>query len=127
MGETKRVLVIDDYDDLRKQLDRALRRAGFEVDMAEDGDVGLRIFHAEPPDIVVTDLLMPNKEGIETIRELRKLAPDLPIIAMSGGLKEGGDFLRMAELMGATSTLKKPFDAPTLILKIRQLLNMPDE
>ncbi len=127
MIDKKRVLVIDDHDLVLDTSARSLRRAGFDVDTAEDGDVGLRLFRANPPDIVITDLIMPNKEGIETIRELRKIAPEMPIIAISGGMKVGGDFLRMAELMGATYTFPKPLDYPDLITKIRELLKMPAE
>ena len=91
--------------------------------MAKDGVEGLSVFHQEQPDVVLTDLIMPDKEGIETIMDLRKISPNLVIIAMSGGsLNKGYDYLPAAQNLGANATLKKPFEAEELINAINQLI-----
>lgn len=117
-----RVLIIEDDRLLRELLARRFHQHGFEVVEAGDGDEGLACFRAEAADLVVTDLLMPNKEGIETIRELKMLSPTTKIIAISGGLRGGGDFLKVAELIGAQASFHKPFDFEDLLQKAGELL-----
>lgn len=119
-----RILIIEDDRLLREQLMRRFQQRGFEVEGAQDGEEGLRLFEAHPPDAVVTDLLMPNKEGIETIGALRRVSRETPIVAISGGVRGGGDFLHVAELMGAQASFHKPFDFEDLIAKIRELLKL---
>ena len=80
------ILLIEDDDLFREALATALKERGYAVTQARDGDEGLRIFRVEPADLVLTDLVMPNKEGVGTIMELRRGNPNLRIIAMSGGL-----------------------------------------
>src|SRR5690242_8002624 len=95
------ILVIDDEPMLRRTLRAVLERAGHTVVEAEDGNQGLEQFNVQRPDLVLTDIIMPNREGVETIGEMRRQAPDLPIIAMSGGGTRGGDlFLTLAERLG---------------------------
>jgi CheY-like chemotaxis protein len=85
------ILMIDDDEVLRATIRRVLERAGHRVTEAENGDVGMRIVQGETPDLVITDLLMPEKEGIETIQELREGFPEIPIVAVSGAGGEPHD------------------------------------
>lgn len=109
-----RVLVIDDEDILRKTVRRILEAAGHEVMEAENGRIGLSVFRQSPPDVVLTDIVMPDREGIETIIEIRKLAPVTRIVAMSGA-SQFTDFLHMAHQLGAAATLPKPFRQQELL------------
>jgi CheY-like chemotaxis protein len=115
-----RILVIDDDLSMRRLVARILTSANHEVVEASNGKKGMEQFAACRPDVVVTDLLMPEQEGIETIRELRRIAPSLRIVAMSGG---GTDndlmFLGMAKALGADAVLAKPFRADELIRVIQ--------
>lgn len=105
-----RVLVIDDDEALRKVMHRMITSAGHEVIEAANGHDGIQVFRAAPADVVVTDIIMPDKEGIETIMELRKLAPHLRIVAVSGGTPGLNlDVLAMAKTLGANAILPKPF------------------
>lgn len=103
------VLVIDDEPLMRHFMRRALEDVGYEVIEAPDGEVGMRLFADRRPDLVVTDIYMPNKEGIQTIREMRAGEPDIPILAVSGGGGISLAFLWMARELGATEALAKPF------------------
>lgn len=121
-GGPRRVLVIDDEDLVRDTLRRALETAGIEVVVATDGREGLRAYLANPTDVVVTDILMPEKEGIETIIELKRQHPDVKIVAISGGDRTGNtDFLKMAGLLGADRILQKPFRPKELLATIEDL------
>ena len=102
----------------------ALAERGFHVIQAADGEKGASLFRAEPADLVITDLVMPNKEGIETIGDLRRLAPRLGIIAMSGGLAHNASlYLQIAGALGANRTLQKPFTMPVLFQTVLDVLN----
>jgi CheY-like chemotaxis protein len=119
----KRILLIEDDEDFRGVLRTALELRGFEVAQAADGDEGIRSFCQQEPDLVLCDLFMPQKEGLETIRELRRNFPEVKIIAMSGGAFGGRmDLLSVARLMGANGLLQKPFDQPTLLATIEKVL-----
>jgi DNA-binding response OmpR family regulator len=113
----KRILVVDDDPAVRDSVAMVLEGAGFLVDQAEQGATGMRLLRAHAPDLVITDILMPQKEGIETIREIRSVLPSTPIIAISGGTDSGADYLKMAQTFGATAVMSKPFD-PTAMLKL---------
>jgi len=117
------ILVIDDDPELRRTMRRILERGGHSVREAEHGLAGLQMVEAERPDLVVTDLLMPEKEGIETIVELRERFPDIGIVAVSGagGTDEGGPLVD-AELFGADATLPKPFSVDTFLETIEAVL-----
>ena len=118
-----RILVIDDDSLIRETLRRMLEGAGHEVAEAEDGAAGLKAVSAQRPDLVVTDIYMPGKEGIETIRELRQIVPGLKIIAMSGSSwSSGHDALSSAKLLGADRTLPKPFRREQLLASVRDCL-----
>jgi CheY-like chemotaxis protein len=121
------VLVIDDDAQIRRMARRILSGAGHTVIEAEDGDVGLELLHSEQPALVLTDLIMPNKEGIETIREIRQTSPETGIIAMSGTGTSADLYLRVAEKLGADAVLPKPFRAAELLEIVAQVLKRPSE
>ncbi len=99
-----------------------LRSAEYEVAEASDGLLGLKAAAQAPFDLVITDILMPNKEGIETMRELRRQESGLKIIAISGGDRRGGNFLEMAKKLGADKTLSKPFRPQELLADVAEVL-----
>lgn len=104
------ILVIDDDTMICDLLRRTLERAGYRVTEAHDGQMALNAHKANPADLVITDMIMPGMEGIQTIMEFRRLNPALKIIAMSGGgMGKGSDYLTMARKFGAFHTLAKPF------------------
>ena len=120
------ILVVDDEQMLRRTLRALLERAGHTVVEAEDGDEGFALFRSQSFDLVLTDIIMPNREGVETIGEMRRHAPDLPIIAMSGGGSRGGElFLELAQKLGATATLAKPIRQAELIAAVDACLASP--
>jgi len=117
------ILIIDDEDQIRSLIREVLEAAGHEITEAPNGLVGIRLFKRSPARLVITNIFMPEKEGIETITELRNDYPDLPILAISGGGSSGGiDVLETAEAFGANATLTKPFDLPSLTGTVEKLL-----
>lgn len=119
-----RILVIEDETVFCELLEDALKKAGYEVMIALDGDQGMRLFSEQPCDVVITDILMPNKEGLEIILELTQQAPDVKIIAISGGgFGLGEDLLGMAKDFGAHYALRKPIKIAKLIELVKELLN----
>lgn len=105
-----RILIIDDEQGLRSTLGDMLEDEGYVVQSAADGDRGLELMASHGADLVVTDILMPRKEGIETIAELRQNFPNVKIIAISGGGRTRNlGFLEVAKKMGADAALAKPF------------------
>lgn len=114
-----RVLVIDDDPLVRATLRAILDAAGFEVVLASDGLDGLAEFKRRRADLVITDIVMPDMEGIETIRQLRAHEPPVPILAISGGGRGVPlDYLRMAQQLGATASLSKPFEADEFLAAV---------
>jgi DNA-binding response OmpR family regulator len=118
------ILLIDDDPLVAFTVERMLEGDGFTVIRAADGDRGLQILQEKTVDLVITDLIMPVKEGIETIREIRELDATLPVIAVSGGggHGSGGNYLRMAQALGATEILAKPFDQEQLLAAVKRCL-----
>lgn len=117
-----RVLLIDDNVDLTSMLSLCLQADGVDVMVAADGEAGLALLKERPVDVVVTDLFMPDKDGIETIVELKKRYPNVKIVVMSGFTSIGGtDYLGVARELGAVTTLKKPFDPAELSKVVREL------
>lgn len=111
-----RILVIDDEELVRFSIADILAEAGHEVFEAENGREGIDVLREQPVDIVITDLLMPEQEGLETITTLRSQWPDLPVIAISGGGRTGNlDFLDSAKKLGASATLAKPFSRDEIL------------
>lgn len=120
-----KILVIEDDPGFRKMIELTLTRAGHQVTLANDGDKGLASFTADQPDLVISDIVMPNKEGIETIMELRKIAPTVPIVAMSGGgINIGTQYLSVAQKLGANAILQKPFRTAELVELVTRLLTI---
>ncbi len=120
-----RILVIDDDAQVRDMLRRMLELAGHEVVVAEDGEAGLKVHAAEPADLIITDILMPNKEGLEIIMCLRRDQPELPIIAISGGGATGGfGYLSTADKLGATVTIAKPFRRDEMLTAVDTALGL---
>lgn len=118
-----RILVIDDDDFLRQMILETLESDGFEVFQASNGRIGVELFRAAPTDLVITDIIMPEQEGVGTIIELRKEFPDVKIIAMSGGGQVGVvDYLGFAGKLGAVGTLTKPFGREQLLTAVRSAL-----
>jgi CheY-like chemotaxis protein len=110
-----RVLIIEDNEILRHVVQRTLVAAGHEVQEAADGKAGLAAYRQQPSDVVITDIVMPDTEGLETIRELRRHDPAVKIIAMSGGgLGASGGYLKLARQFGARWILAKPFSGDDL-------------
>jgi len=115
-----RLLVIDDDNLVRAALTDMLETAGFEVVTASNGRLGLELLDTTPVDAIITDILMPEQEGLETIREARQRFPEIRILAISGGGET--QLLRFAESFGADQTLPKPFTGSQLVAAVRSLL-----
>jgi CheY-like chemotaxis protein len=119
----QRVLVIDDDEQVRALLYEILDRAGFAVIEAMNGAEGLKLYRSQPADLVITDLIMPEMEGVETILELRREFPDARIVAISGGGRNGaGDYLPIAAQLGARRTVAKPFSRQDILDAVRDSL-----
>ena len=118
------ICVIDDDESVRQTVGRILKGAGYAVVDAKDGEAGLRAVERSKPAMIITDIVMPNREGIETIREAKQRFPAITIIAISGGGRLGPDgFLDLALKLGADDCLAKPFRPAELLDKVRRLLN----
>lgn len=121
-----KILLIEDDALVSRTMEFVFKKAGHETIVASDGIQGLVKFKSENPDIVISDIVMPDKDGIETIREIRGISKDVPIIAVSGGGRTHNfDFLRVAEKMGATEVVKKPFHNADIVALVERLLKEP--
>lgn len=118
------ILLIDDDDQFRAMLNEALTGEGYQVLEASDGLQALAIYASKPTDLVITDLVMPEKEGLETIAEIKRLNLGVKIIAISGGGRTGSkhNFLKLAKALGAQRTLAKPFLHYEMLEAITQVL-----
>ena len=111
-----KILVIDDDHLVRYALSRILLSNGYEVVTASDGRRGMAVLRTEHPDVVITDIIMPEQEGIDTIIQIRRERPAIKIIAISGGGRiRNVDFLEMAHSLGASEVIAKPFEANELL------------
>jgi len=118
-----RLLVIDDDQQIRILLRKTLETSGYSVEEATDGRAGFALYAADPHDLVITDLIMPEKEGLETIQDLRHYNPEVKIIAISGGGSLPADnYLHMAECFGAQRIFRKPFRVEDILTAVRELL-----
>jgi len=118
-----KVLIIEDNEDLRDTLIVLLEDQGYNVISANDGESGARVFDEARPDLVLTDVIMPNSDGVEAIRRMRAIDPAARIIAMSGGSLSGNDYqLRMAKEAGAMDALAKPFEVEDLLGVVERCL-----
>jgi DNA-binding response OmpR family regulator len=119
-----RILIIDDQRLLRRIMIRILAGIGHEAVEAKDGREGLTLFRIHRPALVITDIVMPEQEGFQTIRDLRHEAPDVAILAISGGGREQTPmFLIDAGRVGADATLRRPFRPAELIAVVSKLLS----
>lgn len=124
----KKILVIDDDDLVRNVIARMLEKAGFEVTSAANGREGVESYHNNPTDLVITDLIMPEQDGIETIIQLKKISENVKIMAISGGGQLGpgevgaADYLSIAKKYGAACILNKPVERETLIKAVNDTL-----
>jgi len=118
------ILIIDDDDDVRMNLREMLENEGYRVADASDGKKGMRLFRKSPADLVITDIFMPEQEGLETVKELRKDFPTVKIIVISGrGRLDPEPYLEIAERFGADKTLAKPFRREDLLRAVDELLS----
>lgn len=118
------ILLADDDDQFRDMLEAMLERLGHSVVIARNGNEALKRYREAPTDLVITDLIMPDKEGLETIRELRRGSANVKIIAMSGGGRvTPAMYLKLAAEMGAAAILAKPFSSQQLSDAIKTALS----
>lgn len=118
-----KILVVDDEALMRQVLRHTLESAGHVVAEAGDGVQALAVYRSFAPQLVVTDVIMPERDGIQTIGDLMRIEPGLPIIAISGGAMDSGDlFLTLARHLGACHTLAKPFGVDELIAAVDDCL-----
>jgi CheY-like chemotaxis protein len=119
-----RILLIDDDDDIRGMVKEMLTRAGYEIVEAHNGHEGVQAFKEAPTQLVITDIFMPEKEGLETIQELKKVNPFVKIVAMSGGISvmDSAATLKLAKGLGADRTVPKPISRPDLLAAVSDLL-----
>lgn len=117
------VLVVDDEPAIRELLGQVLERDGHTVLQAENGRKAIRMLHGAAVDLVITDILMPEQEGMETISQIRRLRPEIKIIAISGGGRRlFMDFLPLAARLGADRTIEKPFKPASVASAVSELL-----
>ena len=117
------ILMVDDQKELRAVVGRVLTEAGYEVAEAEDGDAALAAFRASPPALVITDIVMPGKAGIEVIATMKREHPEVKVLAISGGGRAHVmDFLAIARKVGADAALEKPFRKSDLLARVAELL-----
>ena len=118
-----RILVVDDEEQVRGSMVRLLQRLGYDAAGVEDGEAALRHVRAHSTALVITDMQMPGKSGLELLLELRALDPRLPVIAMSGGdSSKQLDLLGSAGLLGAVAVMLKPYTVDELVMAVRGAL-----
>ena len=123
-----KILVLDDEAAIVLMIKKMLEKAGHEVDMALNGKDGMILFEQNKPDLLITDIIMPEKEGLETIFELRQKYPELKIIAISGGGRISPEgYLPGAKLLGADMVFQKPLDQKEFLQAVATLLNESDK
>lgn len=121
-----RILVIDDEPLVLSTVVTMLSREGFSVEEASDGEAAIAMIHRNPPDVVITDIFMPNRDGIEIIRELKRSCPRTKIIAMTGGGQTRMmEIVSAAEFLGADHVLHKPFERESLLAAMNAVLGTP--
>jgi DNA-binding response OmpR family regulator len=119
----KKILIIDDEHVIRSMLRSFFEKFNYEVLEASNGNQGVALFKEHKPDLIITDLVMPEKEGLETIREIRKLDHNIKIIAMSGGgIASSDSYLQVAKKFGAQYSFDKPINLEELLAAVKSLL-----
>jgi len=124
MNGQKYIVIIDDDEQIREMLKQILAREGYGIFVAANGKEGMQIYREKQTDLVITDIIMPEKDGLETITELRKDFPEVKIIAMSGGGSKGPESnLQAAKRLGAVCTLTKPVRRKEMLSAVKELIN----
>jgi len=119
----RKILIIDDEPYILLMLKKMLEKAGYEVDLASNGKEGMDLFEKDKADLVITDIIMPDKEGLEIILEMKKQRPDLKIIAISGGGRISPEsYLECATHFGASRVFQKPFKQKELVSAVNELI-----
>ena len=122
-GSMKKILVVDDDDLIRDLLFEILEDRGYKVFEAENGNRAMQLLKSETFDLIITDIIMPDKEGIETIIDIKKKLPQAKIIAMSGGGQlDANSYLSIAKKLGVQHTVSKPFDPKVLMKLVDEML-----
>ena len=118
-----KILLVDDEEQLRDVLKTVLEEEGHEVVEASNGNAALELFRQTPTELIITDIFMPDKEGLETIIDFRRMYPQVKIIAMSGaGRSSPQDYLDMANKLGATEVIAKPFSIDDFLRCVEMVL-----
>jgi DNA-binding response OmpR family regulator len=118
----KNIIIVDDEEQIRTMLRLMLEREGYSIREAANGDIALKLYSEEPADLIITDIIMPDKEGLGTILEFKNNYPDVSIFAMSGGGRNSPDqYLHMAKSFGVKRVFRKPFSREELLKAIREL------
>jgi len=124
MNGQKYIVIIDDDEQIREMLKQILAREGYGIFVAANGKEGMQIYREKQTDLVITDIIMPEKDGLETITELRKDFPEVKIIAMSGGGSKGPESnLQAAKRLGAVCTLTKPVRRKEMLSAVKEFIN----
>jgi CheY-like chemotaxis protein len=122
------ILIVEDDSDLRTMLKVSLNRRRFTVLEAENGKEAIAHFKPSVTDVIITDLIMPEEDGLKVIMRMRELKPSIKIIAISGGGKAGpGSYLNLAKALGADAVYSKPFSVNEMITKIEELLDIEQD
>lgn len=120
----EKILVIDDEPVIRIILKQLFEENGYDVCEASDGKQGIALFKKEKPDLVITDLIMPDEEGLEVMKKIKQMLPDAKIIAISGGgIGSAQVYLSLAKKMGASHVFEKPFDAKQMLATVQDMLS----
>lgn len=118
------VLIVDDEPSICNLIRRLLEKEGYTTRLSSNGKEAVKEYTSNPPDLVITDIVMPDKEGLETIMELKRIDPEVKIIAISGGGSLGPiDYLNLAKKLGSKEVLEKPIDRNELLHKINAVLS----
>ncbi|MBT4269660.1 MAG: response regulator [Deltaproteobacteria bacterium] len=118
-----KILIIEDDNDFRQMLHLTLKHNGYDVIEAADGQKGVELYYEEKPDLVITDIFMPGKEGVETVIELRESNPNIKIIAISGAVTHSKlNFLSEMQDIGVQKVFEKPFKSEDFLAGIKELL-----
>jgi CheY-like chemotaxis protein len=120
-----RILVIDDDELLRRFVVALLERRNYSVQAVDSGEAGIELAAASDFDLVITDIVMPGTEGLETIKQIRRHKPGIKILAVSGGGSSKGDYLHYAERLGANAALAKPFEPVEFLEVVAALIKPP--
>ena|SRR3989338_1660984 len=124
MAEQKKILIIDDEEDIQKLLKIRLQQENFNVAVAEDGDVGIKMAEQELPDMILLDIMMPRMDGYTCLKEIRKLPKtrDIPVLMLSG--KEEEKVKDLFAFQKISGYIEKPFELDNLISKVKDILKM---